>query len=328
MTTPSQTSLENSAMASIRAAKIPSLLYGTAWKKEKTEQLVSQALKSGFTGIDTAAQPKHYREDFVGAGIRDALKDGHIKREDLYIQTKFTSVNGQDPQNMPYNATSSVADQVNASIRSSLHNLRPSEEASNDSYIDCLVLHSPLPTLAQTREAWRAMERHVPDTVRTLGISNTYEVSILEELYNFANIKPSVIQNRFYEDSGYDHDIRSFCKQRGMIYQSFWTLTANPHLLRSGPVDLIAKNVGVTKVVALYGLVLGLGNVRVLNGTTNAERMREDLEGIEAVRKWREANPQASIEVQTAFEALDMKAEMRHPSIKYEFNYALPEVRL
>lgn len=291
-------------MAGSRVARIPSLLYGTAWKKDQTTQLVSEALKSGFTGIDTAAQPKHYQEEFVGAGIRQALKSGDIKREDLYIQTKFTSINGQDPQNMPYDAKSSITDQVNASVRSSLHNLRYGELAEHKSYIDCLVLHSPLASMAQTREAWRAMESHVPASVRTLGLSNTYQLSVLEELYETASIKPSVLQNRFYEDSGYDHDIRAFCTNRGIVYQSFWTLTANPRLLRSDPVGLIAKEVGVSSAVALYGLVLGLGNVSILDGTTNAERMREDLDGVEAVRLWRAANPQASMEVQTSFEAL------------------------
>lgn len=43
-------------MATNKAAKIPSLLYGTAWKKEQTQELVRQALISGFRGVDTAAQ--------------------------------------------------------------------------------------------------------------------------------------------------------------------------------------------------------------------------------------------------------------------------------
>ena len=41
------------------------LLYGTAWKKEQTTELVVEAIKNGFEGIDTACQPKHYREDLV-----------------------------------------------------------------------------------------------------------------------------------------------------------------------------------------------------------------------------------------------------------------------
>jgi len=72
-------------MASPRAPKIPSLIYGTAWKKDHTRALVRQALLAGFRGVDTAAQPKHYQEDLVGQGIRDAINDGVCKREDLYV---------------------------------------------------------------------------------------------------------------------------------------------------------------------------------------------------------------------------------------------------
>lgn len=64
---------------------IPKLVYGTAWKKDKTESLVYEALKNGFRGIDTAAQPKHYDELGVGKGIRRAVADGIIKREDLFV---------------------------------------------------------------------------------------------------------------------------------------------------------------------------------------------------------------------------------------------------
>jgi hypothetical protein len=51
----------------------PRLVYGTAWKKDRTADLVYQALKSGFRGVDTAAQPRHYQERLVGDGIRRAV---------------------------------------------------------------------------------------------------------------------------------------------------------------------------------------------------------------------------------------------------------------
>ncbi len=41
---------------------MPPIMYGTAWKKEQTEELVVEAVKQGFRGIDTACQPKHYYE--------------------------------------------------------------------------------------------------------------------------------------------------------------------------------------------------------------------------------------------------------------------------
>lgn len=72
-------------MATLKAAQIPRLIYGTAWKGDNTRALVKQALQAGFRGIDTAAQPKHYQEDLVGQGIRDAISEGLVKREDLYV---------------------------------------------------------------------------------------------------------------------------------------------------------------------------------------------------------------------------------------------------
>ena len=64
---------------------LPAFLYGTAWKKEKTAELVYQALCSGFRAVDTAAQPKHYREDLVGDGIRHAIKQGKVSRDELFV---------------------------------------------------------------------------------------------------------------------------------------------------------------------------------------------------------------------------------------------------
>ena len=66
-------------------ARIPAFIYGSAWKGERTARLVSQALETGFTVIDTAAQPKHYREDLVGEAVRQRLSQGTVRREDLFV---------------------------------------------------------------------------------------------------------------------------------------------------------------------------------------------------------------------------------------------------
>ena len=69
---------------------LPTFIYGTAWKKDRTADLVHQALASGFRAVDTAAQPKHYREDLVGEGIRRAIRDGTVRREDLHVSADRT----------------------------------------------------------------------------------------------------------------------------------------------------------------------------------------------------------------------------------------------
>ncbi|KKK22449.1 aldo-keto reductase (AKR) [Aspergillus rambellii] len=273
---------------------LPTFIYGTAWKKDQTADLVHQALGAGFRAIDTAAQPKHYREDLVGEGIRRALGHGTVRREDLYIQTKFTSVQGQNLDDMPYDRKAPVTDQVHASIKSSLFNLRPSAtpESADDTYIDTLVLHSPLPTMAQTLEAWQTLETYVPHRIRNLGISNT-SLPILEKLTSVAKIKPAVVQNRFYGATQYEVPLRAFCRQEGIIFQSFWTLTANPELVQPGhgAVHRFAEGAGISPPAALYGLVMGLGGTTVLNGTTKRDRMEEDLAALKRVEEFARQNP-------------------------------------
>src|ERR1700675_2856818 len=128
----------------------PKIVYGTAWKKADTERLVATAIRSGFRGIDTACQPKHYNEAGVGAGVK-ACRNPRVAREDLYLQTKFTHLSGQDPQRIPYDARASLPEQVAQSFAASLRNLQTD-------YLDCLILHSPMPTAEQTLAVWQAFE--------------------------------------------------------------------------------------------------------------------------------------------------------------------------
>jgi diketogulonate reductase-like aldo/keto reductase len=253
--------------------QMPPILYGTAWKKSDTARLVALAIRHGFRGIDTACQPKHYNEAGVGQGIGACLGPA-LTRADLYIQTKFTSVSGQDPSNIPYDRTAALARQVAESFAVSLGNLRTS-------YLDGLVLHGPLSTMRGTLEVWRAMESLVDQgVVRRLGISNCYQFGQLEALHAAARIKPTVVQNRFYADTGYDREIRAFCRVQNMTYQSFWTLTANSRLLTHQTLSAIASVHGRTSAQILFRYLIDSGVVP-LTGTRSESHMREDLAVLE-----------------------------------------------
>ncbi|MCJ1250137.1 hypothetical protein MMC30_007363 [Trapelia coarctata] len=195
---------------------------------------------------------------------------------------------------MPYNPQLPLPDQIKVSMTSSLHSFQThsADDAEADPshlpYVDCLVLHSQLPTLAETLSAWQTMESLTPHYARHLGISNT-SLTTLQYLCAAARIKPAVVQNRFYAPTRYDVPLRKFCVEKGIVYQAFWTLTANPGLLASKPVASLVETSGVSREVGLYCFVLGLENVVVLNGTTSVERMKGDLEGVEKVREWIES---------------------------------------
>jgi diketogulonate reductase-like aldo/keto reductase len=249
--------------------RIPRIIYGTAWKKSATAHWVELAIRQGFRGIDTACQPKHYDEPGVGAGVAASLGDALV-RADLYLQTKFSPLSGQDPLTVPYDPKAPLSEQVAQSFAASLRNLRTA-------YLDCLVLHSPLASPAQTLEAWRAMESLVTGGgVRQLGISNCYGLEQLKALHESARIKPSVVQNRLYAETRYDREIRAFCTKRGIIYQSFWTLTANPHILKHGTVAGLASKYRRTPPQILFRY-LTQRDVLPLTGTRSEAHMREDL---------------------------------------------------
>ncbi len=248
---------------------VPAIVYGTAWKKDDTARLVTLALQAGFRGIDTACQPKHYNEAGVGAGIAASLGAG-LSRTDIYLQTKFTSVSGHDPARIPYDPAAPLRGQVAQSFATSLGNLQTS-------YVDCLVVHSPLPTAAQTLEVWRAIESIIDvGGIRQAGVSNCYVLSTLQALYREARVKPAVVQNRFYAETGYDRDIRAYCRDHGIVYQCFWTLTANPEPLADPAITELASSYRRTPAQILFRYLTQVGVVP-LTGTRSGAHMREDL---------------------------------------------------
>jgi len=202
---------------------------------------------------------------------------------------------------MPYDPNAPLEKQIRTSIASSLHNFRHLSESTKGSYIDCLLLHSPLHTVEETLDAWSILESYVPNQIRTLGISNV-DLPVLKAIYHASTVKPSVVQNRFYAQTEYDLPLRAFCREHQIAYQSFWTLTGNPVLLKLPIVKTLAESVSVSEPVALYALVMDLG-VEVLNGTTSSEHMKDDLEGVTRVCEWMSARPEQSGIVRKEFKS-------------------------
>src|SRR6476659_4755240 len=93
------------------------ILYGTAWKEDETRALVEKSLAHGYRGIDTANQRKHYHEAGVGEALRAAFDRG-LARDALFLQTKFTFLDGQDHR-LPYDPKARVAEMVAQSFASS-----------------------------------------------------------------------------------------------------------------------------------------------------------------------------------------------------------------
>jgi diketogulonate reductase-like aldo/keto reductase len=256
----------------IDGVRVPRVLYGTAWKEQRTQSLTQLALRQGFRGIDTANQRRHYDEAAVGRAIAASASSSLVVRDDLFLQTKFTFRQGQDHR-LPYDPQAPIPRQVEQSFASSLEHL-------GTDAIDSYVLHGPTQRVGLAPpdwEAWRAMEAlHESGRARMLGVSNV-ALEQLQQLCGEARVRPRFVQNRCCAARGWDRAIREFCAANHLIYQGFSLLTANRDVLAHAEVNRIAKRYGrtVSQIVFRFALEVGM---MVLTGTTDADHMRADLD--------------------------------------------------
>ena len=250
---------------------IPSFMYGTAWKEEATRQLVELAVALGFTAIDTANQLIHYQEALVGEALQ-ALERKGIKRDTLFLQTKFTSADGQDHRT-PYDPSADLTTQVRQSFDSSLTHLRTT-------YVDSYVLHAPFQRRGLRDadwEVWAAMESlYESGKTKIIGISNV-TADQLTQLCEQANVKPMVVQNRCYATLGWDKEVRKICQTHGIIYQGFSLLTANRQVLADREIHSMAERLGAGPAQIIFRFAMQIGMLP-LTGTTSRQHMKEDLQ--------------------------------------------------
>jgi len=250
---------------------IPAFMYGTAWKKDATANLVKLAVSAGFTAIDTANQLIHYNEALVGEALLTLASQG-TKRESLFLQTKFTPVSGQDHRT-PYDPIATISKQVEQSFESSLQHL-------HTDYLDSYVLHGPYSRYGLGKEdweVWTAFEGiYQSGQTKMIGISNV-TAGQLNQLCEKARVRPMVVQNRCYAAFGWDHEMRELCKAHGIIYQGFSLLTANQEVLRNPEIGKIAHRVGAGPKQVIFRFAQHIGMLP-LTGTTNGQHMKEDLQ--------------------------------------------------
>jgi len=257
-------------MTTYNQISVPSFMYGTAWKKDATARLVQLAVESGFSAIDTANQLIHYQEALVGEALQSLAQRG-VPREALFLQTKFTSADGQDHRT-PYDPRADLTTQVKQSFDSSLQHLRTD-------YLDSYVLHAPFSRRglgAPDWEVWAAMEDlYKSAKTKMIGVSNITAAQ-LALLCEEAQVKPMMVQNRCFAVTAWDRQVREVCQEHGSIYQGFSLLTANPDVLAAPQVRAIAAREGATPAQVVFRFAMQVGMLP-LTGTSSQKHMIEDL---------------------------------------------------
>lgn len=106
-----------------------------------------------------------------------------------------------------------MTNQVKSSFQVSLKQLQTT-------YLDSYVLHSPLRTFPETLEAWHVLASLQDDgKIRKIGLSNAYDVELIQKLGVESGRKVQVVQNRWYEGNGWDKAVLTWCKENEAQYQ-------------------------------------------------------------------------------------------------------------
>ena len=182
--------------------KIPSVGLGTAYMTTDISELVYSSIKDGTRLIDTAAV--YGSEEGVGKGVKKAIKEGIIKREDLFITTKLSKYEMTNPESC---------------IKESLKNL-------DMDYIDLYLIHWPKffdydkkgnkINLVPLHKIWPIMESFVEKGyTKYIGVSN-FNVQSLLNLLSFCKIKPLVNEIEFHPYL-FQKQLVNFCRREDII---------------------------------------------------------------------------------------------------------------
>ena len=163
---------------------------------EDVVSAVKAAIKNGYRSIDTAAAYRN--EEGVGVGIREALKENGLLREDLFITSKV------------WNSDQGYESTLKA-FEDSLKRLRLD-------YLDLYLVHWPV--VGKYKDTWRALETlYNEKKVRAIGVSN-FHVHHLEDLLKDAKIVPAIDQVEFHPRLS-QKELRQFCKAQGIQVEAW-----------------------------------------------------------------------------------------------------------
>ena len=212
---------------------------------------VMALIENGGRLIDTAYM--YGNEEAVGEGVRRAIAEFGVSREEIFVITKIYPSQFSDPE---------------AAIDMALEKL-------NIGYIDMMLLHHPG---SNDVNAYLTMEKYVAaGKIRSLGLSNWY----IKELTDFlpqVNIMPSLVQNEihpYYQEQ----EVVPFIQEKGIVVQCWYPLGGRGYtkqLLTDETITAIASAHGVSAAQVILRWDLQRGIV-VIPGSSNPDHIRENL---------------------------------------------------
>lgn len=232
--------------------EMPIIGLGT-WTQndEETANSVYYALEDGYRLIDTA---QYYGNEYgVGEGLKRAIDDGIVTREEVFITTKI----------MP------------SSYNNAYNSIDESLERLGVDYIDLLLIHQPG---SNDEEVYKAMEQGVYNgKVKSIGISNYYTKEEIDEVLSYATIVPAVIQNEnhiYYQNT----DLKEYVSQYGIIIESWYPFGGRGHTSENFNNEVIrdiATKYNKTSAQIILRWQLQAGYIVIL-GSSNPDHILEN----------------------------------------------------
>ena len=179
----------------------------------------------------------NFFESYVG----DALKETRVPREDLFVQTKFVSQPHHKPFAPPYPPyQGNNADEAcQLSLLRSLENLQTT-------YIDAFLINAPEITLTPMLSLLNVLQKAKEQgTIRYSGLCNVATVDILRHLNNTLPGAIQIVQNPLHSPWDPDYKILQYCRENGIQYSTFHTLTTSDRILQDDLMQFIAAEKGI-----------------------------------------------------------------------------------
>ncbi len=234
--------------------KMPMVGFGVfEIPKEKTAECVFNAIEVGYRMIDTAQA--YYNEQEVGDGIKKAMREFGLNREDIFITTKVW-------------VTEFGYDKTKASVEESLRKLQVE-------YIDLVLIHQ---CLSDYYGAYRALEDLYDEgKIKAIGISN-FSAERMADIATFNRVVPAVnqIETHLFWQQYYLHE---WCNKYNIQHEAWGPLAQHrlEEAIENPLVKEIAANHGKTPAQVALRHHFQRGIV-VIPKSLHKERMKQNIE--------------------------------------------------
>ncbi len=217
------------------------------------ERVVYDAIKTGYRLLDTAAS--YMNEEAVGRGVKKAIEDGLVTRDDLFITTKVW-VSDMKTEETAYEA-----------VKTSLKKL-------DMGYADLILLHQPM---GDYFAAYRGITRAYKEGLtKAIGVANFYP-AILANFCETVEVIPAVNQvelHPFFAQEGALENMKAY----GVVPQAWGPLAEGKHGIFTDPdLTAIGNKYGksAAQVVLKWNAQRG---VSIIPKSTHVERMEQNID--------------------------------------------------